>query len=186
MSHVYNSPYLACERTTGLCVEKQPHNAREHLDPRHPLYDGPDFVIGALNSGPRRAARALIATGAPVPEVVDLVEEIHRLKDQTAHLMVDKDRAVRAASDRALDCGEHGEQIRELEKQLAAIDESYRKADAGRVALVGFLHGIRESVDKLRERQQRGDALPSAAEMVDALDALVKKADAAHDRAWKR
>lgn len=136
---------MKCERST--CPT--PHDAREHLDPRHERYDGPGVEVTALPAGPRAAARALIAAGGPVPEVIDLVREIHALRDQVAHVRVDADRKVREASARALDCADHGRTIADLEAQVSSLDKSYREADATRGRYAVFLLGLRDSLSKI-------------------------------------
>lgn len=177
--------YLACKRTTGPCVERQPHNAHEHLDPRHPLYDGPSATIGALPSGPCRAARALLSAGAPVPEVVELANEIHRLRDQAGHLMVDKDRAVRAAMDRALDCEAHGKDIEALNDQLGAVGQQSDKHDRARSVLAVGILNYQQQLEEIQANAKRG-AKVSTDEILDALIKGLKRLGAQHDRAMSR
>ena len=186
MSTNQYGPDKPCQRTTGPCVHADPHLGGAHIDPRHPLYDGPDITIGALSMGARRSAQTLLRAGAPMPEVVELAKEILRAREQVAQVQVDKDREVRAASDRAINCADHGEQIKHLEKQLDHTDGLARKNDAGRIALLGFLHQIRETVNGARQRERLGQSLPSGKAIIDALDQAEKKASAAHDRAWKK
>jgi hypothetical protein len=175
-----------CQRTTGPCVEKQPHRAGEHLDPRHPLYDGPNTTIDALNAAPRRAAYALIRAGAPVPEVVDLVEEIHRLKAQTGHLMVDADRRERAAIERALDCTAHGERIAELEKQADQFWRDANRNNEARMAVISAFHPLQKAVSELRDRVRAGRELPDGSAIVEVFGKALDRISAAHERAWKK
>jgi hypothetical protein len=135
---------MNCERTT--CADA-PHDAREHLDPRHERYDGPSITLGALPHDARRAARALIASGAPVAEVVDLAREILRLREQVAAVRVDADRQVREASRRALDCDDHGRIIREAEAQVDHYSKAHRETDAERVRYLTCLHEIAKAAE---------------------------------------
>lgn len=163
-------PDAPCERTA--CTDEPAHKGGEHIDPRSTRYDGPSVTVTALPEGPRRAARALLAAGAPVPEVVDLVNEIHRLRDQVAAVQVDKDRQVRKASDRALSCEAHGEQIKALEGQVTHFDRVAARNDRGRLALLQLPHEIAEL---------RDDAPPTVADLKRA----ARKVLDAHGRAWK-
>lgn len=179
-------PDAPCQRTTGPCVNADPHLGGAHIDPRHPLYDGPGLTIETLPITARRAAQTLLRAGAPMPEVVDMAKEIHRLREQVAQVRVDKDRAVQAASERALDCTDHGKQIQRLEEQVHFFDRQADKNDAGRIALLGFLHQIRETVSGARQRERLSQPLPSTKDFIDVLEQAEKKASAAHDRAWSK
>jgi outer membrane murein-binding lipoprotein Lpp len=149
-------PTKPCQRT-GACVEAGPHLGGVHLDPRHPLYDGPSTTINALPHQARDAARVLLAGGAPVPEVIEMAKEIHRLRSQVAAVSVDKDRQVRAALQRADDCAEHGKDIVQLNEQVHFFDEQARKNDAGRIALLGLLHAVEDLVQAHREERLPSD-----------------------------
>ncbi|TDC35706.1 hypothetical protein [Micromonospora sp. KC213] len=159
-----------CERTA--CASEPAHVGGEHIDPRSPRYDGPRVTVTALPEGPRRAARALLAAGAPVAEVVDLVEEIHRLRNQVAAVQVDADRQVRAASERALSCEAHGEVIRGLEAQVTHFERQAAKNDRGRIALLGLPHALEDL---------KADARVTVADLKKA----ARKVLDAHGRAWK-
>lgn len=171
-----------CPRTA--CGGLPPHRVGRHRDPRDVLFDGPGGRIGALNHGPRQSAHRLV-TEAPalMPEVMDLVDEIHRLNDTIAHLRVDADRRERRAMLRSQDCAQHGKDIEELGIQLHQLDATQRRTDSGRVALLGMLNAIRASVQAWRE----GWAPETTVEqMMGRLDEMATKAGRAHDRAWKR
>ena len=169
-------PDAPCQRTTGPCVTADPHLGGAHIDPRHPLYDGPEGTIGALPLSIRQSAQTLLRAGAPMPEVVDLAKEIHRLREQVAQVQVDKDRQVQAASERALDCADHGRIIADLEKQSASLDESYRGADAGRVVLVGGYFNLRDILTKLRKQIADGGKSPATDRLLDSIIAVLSEA----------
>jgi phosphoglycerate dehydrogenase-like enzyme len=114
-----------------------------------------------------------------MPEVMDLVTYCEFMRDQVAHVQVDKDRSVREASARALDCAAHGEMIQILESQVGHFDKAHQHADGGRVALLGLLFAL----DQLLE-SPRADL--TVAQLLAALRDASKKTHAAHDRAWKR
>lgn len=167
-----------CQRTA--CAELPAHPGGRHLDQRDDLYDGPDTLLGATSIYVRPSARAIISQAPELTaEVVDLVTYVEFLREQVAHVQVDRDRQVRWAMARSGDCEAHGEEIKGLGDQLHAMDEAHRRADAGRVAVLGFLFAVDEGLDKLRPDL-------TVAELVTALKAASKKVHAAHDRAWKR
>jgi hypothetical protein len=177
-------PDKPCKR--DACADEPAHLGGEHIDQRSPRYDGPSITINALNSGPRKAAYALLAAGAPMPEVVDLVQEIHRLGRQVAAVMVDKDRSVRAASERALDCADHGHLIKFAEESRHHFAEQAESNDRARVALVSVLYALKDAVSVLRDRAQREGELPPAAEIVESIAGYLDKASRSHDSAWRR
>jgi len=121
---------------------------------------------------------------ALMPEVIDMAREIQRLRDQVAHVQVDRDHKVRDAMARSESCEDHGRQIKELSAQLHAADRHARAEKAGRVALLEFLQAARDFVDA--HRAGRGPADLTVTQVVDALDKAIKEAEAAHMRAWKR
>ena len=172
---------ITCGRTKCAELERAPHPAGRHLDQRDELYDGPDSQLAATSMYVRASARKII-TDAPAltPEVVDLVTYIGFLEDQATHARVDRDRGIREASARALDCDDHGRVIKGLEDQVHAFDQSAARSEAGRLAVLGFLF----AVDQLLDGTLRPDL--TVAELVAALKAASKKTHAAHDRAWKR
>lgn len=176
-------PTKPCQRT-GACTEAGPHLGGVHLDPRHPLYDGPSTTVNALPHQARDAARVLLAGGAPVPEVIEMAKEILRLRSQVAAVQVDKDRQVRAAMQRADDCTEHGKDIVRLNEQVYFFDELARKNDAGRLALLGLLHAVEGFVRGSREGRVKAGL--TVEDVVTALAGFAKKTSAAHQRAWKR
>jgi len=105
-----------------------------------------------------------------------LARETHRLKDSWAETVVDRDRKVRAAYDRALDCTTHGKTIAELEQQVHHYSEAYRAADLQRGALVAALHHISEVLDALQKQARVGRKLPPADRLVEVLVAAVAEA----------
>jgi hypothetical protein len=171
---------VTCTRTK--CAERPAHPAGLHLDQRSEFYDGPDIQLGALSMYVRASARKIVREApALTPELVDLVTYIGFLEDQATACRVDRDRGIREASARALDCEAHGEVIKGLEDQVTAFDESGRRSEAGRLALLGFLHAVDEATKG--SAALRNITVP---ELITALKASSKKTHAAHDRAWKR
>lgn len=178
-----SGPHSPCAR--GACAGRPVHLAGRHLDPRDELYDGPELLLKVLPLAVREQARRLVREApALMPEVVDLAEYIEWQCRQVAAVRVDGDRREREAVARSGDCEHHGREIAELTAQLDRADAAHRAADAGRVALVGFLQVVRDFVDAHR-RGTAPDGL-TVTKVVDALAKAVKKAEAAHDRAWKR
>lgn len=168
-----------CQRIK--CADVPAHPGGRHLDQRDDLYDGPDTLLAATSMYIRGSARKIISDApALTPEVVDLVTYVEFLGDQVTHARVDRDRGIREASARALDCADHGEVIKALEDQVSAFDVSARASEAGRLAALGFLF----AVDQLLEGTLRPDL--TVTDLVTALKGASKKTHAAHDRAWKR
>ncbi len=162
------------------CADIPPHQGTRHLDPRDELYDGPSTTLQVLPGAVRESARKIISESPELtPEVIDLANHILFLRDQVAHVSVDKDRSVREASRKSLDCEHHGEVIQGLEKQLDRFDESGRRSEAGRLALLGFLFEMDKAIEKPREDL-------TVAQLLGALKAASKSAHAAHQRAWRR
>ncbi len=175
-------PKARCQRTT--CADIPEHLAGRHLDQRDDLYDGPDSLLQVLPLAVRDSARRIVREApALMPEAVDLAKHIEFLRQQVAHVQVDADRKVRDAMARSSDCEHHGKEIKELGEQLYHFDKSERRADAGRLALLGFLDAVDQVVD-----QHAAGKLPDLTvdELVAALAKSAKKAHAAHERAWKR
>lgn len=177
-------PDKPCQRTA--CTAGEPHLGGAHIDPRNPLYDGPTTTVNALPKTARDACRNLLAAGASVPDVVDLAREIHRLRDQVAAVRVDKDRQVRAASERALDCEEHGKDIRRLEEQVDHFDKAAARDNAGRLALLGGLHPIEDAIRGLQEKARRGEQVPDLTAVLDVFAKAIERTYAAHKRAWSK
>ncbi len=172
---------VTCTRLACSGPDVAVHPAGLHLDQRSEFYDGPDSLLGATSMYVRDSARKIVREApALTPEVVDLVTYIEHLGNQVTHVQVDRDRSIREASARSLDCEHHGEQIQALEGQVTAFDESARKSEGGRLALLGFLH----AVDKALSNGLPEDL--TVAQLVTALSDASKKAHAAHNRAWKR
>jgi hypothetical protein len=172
-----------CQRTA--CAERPAHPGGRHLDQRDDLYDGPDTLLAATSMYIRPSARKIISDAPELtPEVVDLVTYVEFLREQVAHVQVDKDRAVRREMARAGDCEAHGEEIKALELAAHSADEAHRRTDAARVALLGFLH----TVDKLVEAHGKGelDDDLTVDRLVAALAKGSKTTHAAHTRAWSR
>jgi|ADGO01.1.fsa_nt_gi hypothetical protein len=176
-------PDQPCQRTA--CAGRETHLAGRHLDPRDELYDGPHSTLTVLPLSVRESARRIVREApALMPEVIDMAQEIERLRRQVAHVQVDRDHLVRDAMARSESCEHHGQEIAELGRQLRAADQSARAEEAGRVALLGFLQVVQDFVDAYRAG--RGPADLTVTQVVDALDKAIKKAEAAHMRAWKR
>jgi hypothetical protein len=117
-----------------------------------------------------------------VKTVEEYERDINRWRESWAQVKVDKDREVRAASARALDCADHGRIIAGLEKQLYAVDTQYQTTDQQRMALVMGCWHLRESFEVLRKRLADGDAPPPLEPIVDAVIAVLSEALADHDR----
>lgn len=166
------------------CRANGDHPAGEHLDQRHELYDGPELLLSVLPGSVRDSARRIVRE-APglMPEVVDMANEIQFLRDQVAHVQVDKDRSVREAMARSASCEHHGKEIEELGKALYAADQRERKVEAARLALLGFYQSVKEAVDAYQGGRVRSE--PTLKAFMGTLGAFVKRAGAAHDRAWK-
>lgn len=171
-----------CARTA--CAEIAPHSAGRHLDQRDELYDGPDSALGVASLYVRDSARKIIREApALMPEVMDLINGLTWLKDQNTHIGVDRDRQVRDAMARSGDCEHHGQELRQLSEQVHHYSESERRADAGRVALLGLLH----AVDQLVQQHKEGKLSDLTVDkLISALAETARKTHAAHDRAWKR
>jgi hypothetical protein len=175
-------PQARCQRTA--CAAGPEHLGGAHIDPRSPLYDGPDSTVRALNLLPRRAAEALFAAGAPIPEVVELVEEIHRLGMEVAAARNDGDRREAVALATAGDCSTHGEEIRRLEDRLAQFDHGEYQAEAARRVLVEGLSEIHAFADQIDMRAKAKLDVPGSAAMAARLLKFVDKVHASHQRAW--
>jgi len=172
---------VTCGRSKCAELERAPHPAGLHLDQRSEFYDGPGSQLAATSMYVRDSARKIIRDApALTPEVVDLVTYIGFLEDQATHARVDRDRGIREASARALDCDAHGEVIKALEGQVHAFDQSEQRSEAGRLAVLGFLF----AVDQLLGGTLRPDL--TVAQLVASLRDAAKKTRAAHDRAWKK
>jgi len=172
---------ITCTRTKCAELERAPHPAGLHLDQRSEFYDGPGSQLAATSMYVRDSARKIISDApALTPEVVDLLTYIGFLEDQATHARVDRDRGIREASARALDCDAHGEVIKSLEDQVHAFHENWARSEAGRLAVLGFLF----TVDQFLEGTVRPDL--TVARIVASLRDMAKKTHAAHDRAWKR
>jgi hypothetical protein len=151
--------------------------------PAHRPVPQVDSDVDAVLGGHARAAVvSLLARSRAEGWRVDLVETaVGGLAGQAllyrswwAGAQVSRDRAVRAASARALDCAEHGTQIAELERQLHHADGQYRSAERCRRAYVEGLHNLTTALTGLRFRVDAGDPdLPSLGRAVDILAALV-------------
>lgn len=172
---------VTCGRTKCAELERAPHPAGVHLDQRHEFYDGPDLQLCALSMYVRDSARKIVRDApALTPELVDLVTYVGFLEDQATHARVDRDRGIREAMARSESCEHHGEEIKALEGQVHAFDQRATRNEAGRLALLGFLH----AVDQLLEGDIRPDL--TVGQLLQALKGASKKTHAAHDRAWKR
>lgn len=177
-------PDKPCQRTA--CADGDPHLGGAHIDPRHPLYDGPDITVNALPAIAQNACRRLLAAGASVPEVVDLAEEIHRLGDQVAAIRVDMDRQVQAAIARSADCEAHGEDIRRLEELADLLQKQADHNNAGRLALLNALYPIEDSIRALQQNIFHGDPVPDLKTVLGVISDALVRVHAAHKRAWSK
>jgi hypothetical protein len=173
---------VACTRTKCAELDRAPHPSGVHLDQRHEFYDGPQTQMAATSMYIRDSARKIIRNAPELmPEVVDLVTYVGFLSDQTTHARVDRDRGIREAGAKALDCEAHGEVIKGLQDQVHAFGKSAERSEAGRLVALGFLH----AVDQVLERAEW--VLPETLDqLLAALASASRKTHAAHDRAWKR
>lgn len=170
-----------CERTA--CAEKEPHEGGRHLDQRDELYDGPGSVLGVLPVSVNESARKILREAPELmPELMDLAHEIEFLRDQVAAVSVDKDRQVREAMRRSESCEHHGEEIRDLSESMYAADQHQRRTEAGRLVMLGFFHAVQKAVEDYGRDQPVRATLKA---FMEVLAGAVKKAGAAHDRAWK-
>lgn len=144
--------------------------------PRPPL-DG--SVEAAFGTSRRQPVVDLLHTARREQWHVTLVEaaltactdQIHQYRDWWAAVKVAKDREVREASARALDCTEHGHIIDSLEKQLAHFEHTYRAADRSRRAYLTGVHQLADSIHRIQKRIRDGDTdgLPDLPAFVDTL-----------------
>lgn len=174
---------VTCTRLKCSGPDVPVHQAGRHLDQRSEFYDGPDTLLGATSMYVRDSARKIIRTAPELtPEVVDLVTYLEFMRGQVAAAQVDRDRGIREASARALDCDAHGEVIKGLEDQVAGFDASARRSEAGRLAVLGLLFEL----DKVTKAYRDGHDIGTMSALIKALEEASKKTHAAHDRAWKR
>lgn len=172
-----------CGRMKCSGEDVKVHQAGAHLDQRSEFYDGPGGALGVASVYIRDSARKIVREApALMPEVMDLVTYCDFMRTQVAHVQVDRDRGIREAMARSESCDHHGEEIKGLADQVHAFDAAQRRADAGRLALLGFLHAVDQYTDRYRKSDDRDPALEP---VVDALERLSKSTHSAHDRAWK-
>lgn len=173
---------VTCQRTA--CQGTDPHPGGRHLDQRDELYDGPALSLDGLPLSVRDSARRILREApALMPELVDLANEVQFLRRQVAAVSVDKDRSVREAMARSASCEHHGREIEELGKALHAADQRAEKIERARLALLGFYQAVKDAVDQYQNRATRPDW--KVQDVIKVLAGAVKKAGAAHDRAWK-
>lgn len=171
-----------CQRRE--CADLEPHPGGRHLDQRDELYDGPGLSLDGLPLSVRDSAKTILrAAPAVMPELVDMANEINWLRKQLAHVSVEKDRQVREAMRRSESCEHHGREIKELGEQLYAADQRAEKIERARLALLGLYQSLKEAVDAYQGGLVRSE--PTLKAFMGTLAAFVKKAGAAHDRAWK-
>lgn len=171
-----------CERTA--CAGLEPHPGGRHLDQRDELYSGPELSLGALPLSVRDSARKILREAPGVmPELVDMANEINWLRGQLAHVSVEKDHAVRDAMRRSESCEHHGAEIQLLGEALSAAERRERRTEAARLALLTFYQSVKEAVEAYQGGRVRSE--PTLKAFMGTLGAFVKRAGAAHDRAWK-
>lgn len=179
-----HGPESICQRG-GRCASREPHKAGRHLDQRDELYDGPDFLFQILPLAVRESARKIAREHPDVmPETVDLAAHIEHLRQQVAHVSVDRDRRVQVAMSRALDCEVHGKDIKELETQIHHFSQSERRNDDGRVAALGLLFAVDDLVRQHERGELRADL--TVDQLIESLKRSAATVRRAHDRAWKR
>lgn len=172
------------ECAPALCRANGDHPVGRHLDQRDELYDGPGLSLDGLPLSVRDSAKTILrAAPAVMPELVDMANEINWLRKQLAHVSVEKDHQVREAMARSASCEHHGKEIEELGKALYAADQRERKVEAARLALLGFYQSVKDAVTAYEEGRVRTE--PTLKAFMGTLGAFVKRAGAAHDRAWR-
>ena len=122
--------------------------------------------------------------------VGDLIDEMFRWKDAWASEHVDKDRKVRAAMARSVDCGAHGDEIRGLASEVTRLDKERERLDTTRLVLLGWFQQCVDLVAQYREQEKRRDTglkhqLPTAGEIIAAFDRQLPKVRDRYMRAWK-
>jgi hypothetical protein len=185
------------ERNPGVTVGD--HLGGAHLNPRdRERFDGNGTSLRAASIYVRddlyalealKRDEELVALRPGVPEVIDVairstLKHIDFLDRQVAHVRVDMDRQVRRASERALSCEAHGEVIADLERQVTAFEAAERRANAGRLELLGFLTAVDQAVAAWDRNDTLGLAQPTAQGLIEALRKASKKTHAAHQRKW--
>lgn len=174
---------VTCTRTKCAELERAPHPAGLHLDQRSEFYDGPGGALGVASVYIRDSARKIIREApALMPEVMDLVTYCDFMRDQVAHVQVDRDRQVRAAMARSESCEHHGEEIKGLGEQVGAFDAARERSERGRLAVLGLLFELDKVTKAYRDGQLPGLTVDK---LVKSLEDASKKTHAAHDRAWK-
>jgi hypothetical protein len=185
--------HAACSNVTGdpavcapgcqpaPCRADGDHPGGDHLNPRSEHYDGP--ILPGYREG--EAWRTILAVLPDTSEtrvaVHLLVEALRTAEDQATHARVDRDRGIREAITRSESCEHHGQEIKALGVQLHAADKRHDKAEAARLALLGFLNAVDDVVRGHPGEQGPGQLLS----LLSALAGAVKKTHAAHDRAWR-
>lgn len=171
-----------CQR--AACEGSPEHPGGRHLDQRDELYSGPGLSVDGLPLSVRDSAKKILQEApALMPELVDLANEVNWLRRQLAHVSVEKDHAVRDAMRRSESCEHHGEEIKELGKALYAADQRERRTEAARLAMLSFYQSVKDAVDAYQGGRVRTE--PTLKAFMGTLGAFVKRAGAAHDRAWK-
>lgn len=117
-----------------------------------------------------------------MPEAVDLAKHIEWLREQVASVRVNSDRAVREALKRSEDCAAHGEDIKALERQLAALDADRERTEKARLTLLGLLHAI----DDLVIAHKSGRVTLNLDSLIESLAEATRKTHNAHQRVWTR
>lgn len=175
-----------CERTA--CADLTAHVGGVHLNPTSEMYDGPDTSLNALPEAARKAGCALLGASRQDGwrrQVVDVAldamgREILRLREQVAHVRVDRDRGIREAMKLAEDCEHHGATIRSEGHQAYYFSVLAEQHDAERVAWLGAALAIRDAFQSAATRAKVGAEL--AARVVGFVDAASRSADRARKR----
>lgn len=177
------------------------HLGGVHLDPTDRAhYDGLRTSYGAAPYAVKNATHALMVrsgafVGRPDDHDTDLrrdteialqacFDEIDRLRQQVAHVQVDKDHAVRAASARALDCEAHGDVIRQTEAQVTHFEQARDRVEKARLVLLAEHHTITELLGAATDGTLKADL--TVTDLIDALRKIHVKTSAAHRRAFNR
>lgn len=113
-----------------------------------------------------------------------MIDETERWKDAWASEHVDKDRQVRAAMARSADCTAHGEEITQLQAQLAAAEARADRTEAARLVMLGWYQACVSMVAAARQGEQAGKPLPDSASITEWMEKSLPRIGRAHQKAW--
>jgi hypothetical protein len=150
-------------------------------------------LLGGVGMKTRDAARTILrlVDDRPAADRVLIVEALHAIVDETerwknawASEHVDKDRKVREASARAMDCEAHGELIRSLESQVTLTAEAAQRAESGRLVMLGWYQSCVDFVAVARGNAAAHRPLPDLDAVLTWMETRLGRVSAAHRRVW--